>query len=98
MGPVTLLIFLRRTPTRMQDHGRIFTMPLPSPEKTVKRPRNLSATEKKCRKAKMNAVTFGTWLEATQDPTKIRQIEVKLSEGYYMKMISMWKLLDKEGR
>lgn len=36
-------------------------------------------------------------LEATQDLTKIRRIEVKLSQGYYMKLIPVWRLLDKEG-
>lgn len=53
---------------------QVLNRPLNDPETFQHQKRNAD-------KAKLAAMTFASWLEATQDPTKIRQIEVKLSEG-----------------
>ena len=97
MGPVTLLIFLRRVPTRLQNHGSIFGVQVPNLKKTVKSPGNISATEKKSRRSKTESNSDYSLLKATEEPTKIRRIEVKLSEGYYVTMIPVWQLLDEQG-
>lgn len=49
MDPVILLIFLKRVLARLQNHGPVFGVPVPSLKMTIKSPENISATEKKCR-------------------------------------------------
>lgn len=67
----------------------------------LKRPSNHPETfqqqKRKADETKYSAVVFASWLKATKEPTKIRRIEVKLSEGYYVKMIPVWRLLDEQG-
>lgn len=48
-GLVTLLILFRRLPTRLQNHGRIFGVPLSGPENAIKRPGDVSAAKEEGR-------------------------------------------------
>lgn len=57
----------------------------------LKRPSNhpetLQLQKRNADKTKHSAGEFASWLRAIEEPTKIRQVEIKLSEGYYGKMI-----------
>ncbi|MCJ1342837.1 hypothetical protein MMC31_001026 [Peltigera leucophlebia] len=67
----------------------------------LKRPSNLpeifQQQKRRADETKDSATVFASWLRATEEPTKIRRIEVKLAEGYYVQMIPVWKFLDEQG-
>lgn len=62
----------------------------------LKRPSNHLKTfqqqKKNAENAKYTLLVFASWVKTTKKPTKIRRIKEKLLEGYYMKIILVWKL------